>query len=190
MPRETAKRLRVNEMIRISPIRLIDENNAQIGIVETDDARSRSRAVGLDLVEVAPNSQPPVCRIMDYGKWKYAQKKKEQKARSHAKQSDLKGVRLRPSIDDHDLQIKVNKARQFLGDGDKVQFTMLFRGRQMAHQNLGLRAMRGICDTLADLSKVEVEPRMMGRRMTMVLAPGKGKQIDKADVTPAQTAVS
>ena len=115
---------------------------------------------------------------MDYGKWKYAQKKKEQKARSHTKQSELKGIRLRPKIDIHDLEIKMSKAREFLIDGDKVQFTMLFRGREMAHRNLGLDSMRKICNDLADVAKVESEPKMMGRRATMVLAPdrkGAGK---------------
>jgi len=110
---------------------------------------------------------------MDYGKWKYAQKKKEQKARSHTKQSELKGMRLRPKIDIHDLEIKMGKAREFLIDGDKVQFTMLFRGREMAHRNLGLDSMRKICTSLADIAKVESEPKMMGRRATMVLAPDK-----------------
>ena len=110
---------------------------------------------------------------MDYGKWKYAQKKKEQKARSNAKQSELKGIRLRPKIDDHDLGIKMSKAREFLEDGDKVQFTMLFRGREMAHRNLGLDSMKKICADLSDIAKIESEPKMMGRRATMVLAPDK-----------------
>lgn len=109
---------------------------------------------------------------MDYGKWKYQQKKKEQKARSHSKHSELKEVRLRPKIDAHDLTIKTNKAEQFLRDGDKVQFTLQFRGREMAHKDLGLNTLKNICETLADLSKVETMPRMAaGRRMTMVLAP-------------------
>ncbi len=132
-----------------------------------------AKDAGLDLVEVAPKGEPPVCKIMDYGKWKYAQKKKEQKARSHAKQSELKGMRLRPKIDIHDLEIKMGKAREFLVDGDKVQFTMLFRGREMAHRNLGLASMRKICDQLADVAKIESEPKMMGRRATMVLAPDR-----------------
>lgn len=174
-------------MIRISPVRLIDEDNEQIGVIEIDDAKRRAREAGLDLVEVSPNSTPPVCRVMDYGKWKYAQSKKEQKAKAHAKQSELKGMRLRPKIDDHDLGIKVNKARTFLEDGDKVQFTMLFRGREMAHQDLGYKSMRGIVDQLADVSKVETPPRMMGRRMTMVLAPDrKAKQEPKPADKPAQ----
>lgn len=122
-------------------------------------------------MEVAPQSRPPVCRIMDYGKWKYQQKKKEQKARSHSKQSELKEVRLRPKIDIHDLDIKTNRARDFLDEGDKVQFTMLFRGREMAHQEIGLKTLQDICAKLADASKIESEPRLMGRRMTMILAP-------------------
>lgn len=185
---DTGKRLRVNDLIRISPVRLIDENNEQVGVVDLDDARRRAKEAGLDLVEVSPNSTPPVCRVMDYGKWKYAQKKKEQKARSHAKQSELKGIRLRPKIDEHDLEIKVSKAREFLADGDKVQFTMLFRGREMAHQNLGYRSMQGICEMLNEVSKIEQEPKMMGKRMTMVLAPDrKPKQADKPAAAAGQT---
>lgn len=144
-----------------------------MGIVETDDAKQRARQAELDLVEVAPNSQPPVCRIMDYGKWKYAQRKKEQKAKSHAKQAEIKGVRLRPKIDDHDLHTKLNKARDFLGDGNKVQFTMLFRGREMAHRDLGQEQMNDICEQLQDIAKVEAPPKMMGRRMTMLLTPDR-----------------
>ena len=171
--KDTGKRLRVNDMIRISPVRLIGDENEQIGVVDLDEAKRRAHEAQLDLVEVAPNSTPPVCRVMDYGKWKYAQKKKEQKAKSHAKQSEIKGMRLRPKIDAHDLDIKLGKAREFICDGDKVQFVMLFRGREMAHRDLGMRSMRGICDTLGDIAKVEQEPKMMGRRMTMVLAPDR-----------------
>jgi len=127
----------------------------------------------LDLVEVSPNSSPPVCRIMDYGKWKYQQSKKEHKNRSSAHKSELKGIRLRPKIDVHDLTIKVGKAREFLVEGHKVQFTMLFRGREMAHRELGMRVMHKVRDTLEQVSKVEAEPRMMGRRMTMALAPDR-----------------
>ena len=178
--RDTGKSLRVNDLIRISPIRLIDENNEQVGIVETDEAKRRAREAGLDLVEVAPTAKPPVCRIMDYGKWKYQQRKKEQKAKAHAKQSELKGIRLRPAIDDHDLDFKVNRAREFLGEGDKVQFTMLFRGRQMAHQDLGLQTMEQIYRKLSDISKVEAAPKMQGRRMTMTISPDKRPPQQKA----------
>jgi translation initiation factor IF-3 len=186
--RETGKRLRVNDQIRISPVRLIGDNDEQIGVIDLDEARRRAADAGLDLVEVAPNSTPPVCRVMDYGKWKYQQKKKEQKARSHSKQSELKEVRLRPSIDEHDLDIKMAKAREFLEEGDKVQFTMLFRGRQMVHRDMALQQMRDICAQLADLSKVEAEPRQMGRRMTMMLAPDKTGPKPAAKPEPAAKA--
>ncbi|MFK7787911.1 MAG: translation initiation factor IF-3 [Phycisphaeraceae bacterium] len=173
----------MNDQIRISPVRLIDEEDNQAGVVELEDAKGRADEAGLDLVEVSPgkpgtgtDARPPVCKIMDYGKWKYAQQKKEQKAKAHAKKSELKGMRLRPNIDTHDLDIKVNKAREFLEDGDKVQFVMLFRGRQMAHKGLALDQMRRICDMLGDVSKIEQDPKMMGRRATMLLAPDKGKK--------------
>lgn len=179
-PRETGKRLRINDQIRVSPIRLIDEEDNQIGVVETDDAKNRAREAELDLVEVSPTASPPVCKIMDYGKWKYAQAKKEQKAKAHAKKSELKGMRLRPNIDDHDLKFKTDKAREFLEDGDKVQFVMLFRGRQMAHQNLARDTMNGIVDLLEPVSKVEQPPKMMGRRMTMLLTPDRKKPAEKS----------
>ena len=183
-PKETGKRLRTNDQIRISPVRLIDEEQNPVGVISLDDAKDRAQEAGLDLVEVSPGSpaaggkeaRPPVCKIMDYGKWKYAQQKKEQKAKAHAKKSELKGMRLRPNIDTHDLELKVKKAREFLEDGDKVQFVMLFRGRQMAHKGLALGQMRNICDMLDDVSKIEQDPKMMGRRATMLLAPDKGKK--------------
>ena len=156
-----------------------------MGIVDLEEAIRLARDAELDLVEVSPNSSPAVCRIMDYGKWKYQQSKKEHKNRSNAHKSELKGVRLRPKIDVHDLTIKVGKAREFLTEGHKVQFTMLFRGREMAHRDLGMRVMGKVRDTLAEVSKVEAEPRMMGRRMTMALAPdrsGGGKEEPKATV--------
>ncbi len=183
--RETGKRLRINDQIRISPVRLIDENNEQVGVVDTEDAKRRARDAGLDLVEVSGASRPPVVRIMDYGKWKYAQQKKEQKAKSHAKKSELKGMRLRPNIDDHDLGLKVKKAHEFLSDGDKVQFVMLFRGRQMAHKDLARKTMLDVYDQLKDVGKIEQDPKMMGRRMTMLLSPekktGEGKAKDSSD---------
>jgi len=149
-------------------------------VIDVEDAKRRAREAGLDLVEVSPHSTPPVCRVMDYGKWKYQQRKKEQKAKSHSKHSELKEVRLRPKIDDHDLDIKIGKARQFLEEGHKVQFTMLFRGREMAHRDIGVRILTELRDTLVDVSKIETHPRPMGRRMTMVLAPDrKAKQAEK-----------
>lgn len=164
---------------------MIGEDSEQIGVIDLDEAKRRARDAGLDLVEVSPNSTPPVCRIMDYGKWKYQQRKKEQKARSNSKTSELREVRLRPKIDDHDLNIKLNKARDFLSENDKVQFTLLFKGREMAHRDLGMDLMMSVKEKLSDLSKVETEPRQQGRRMTMVLAPGKKPSSPKPGKSPA-----
>lgn len=164
---------RVNERIRISPIRLIDHLNNQVGIIETHEAKGLARDVGLDLVEVSPNAEPPVCRIMDFGKWLYEQKRKTKQ--NHKKQhvTSLKEIRLRPKIDDHDRDIKVNRAIKFLEKGHKVQFTMLFRGREMTHIELGYKIMDEIIETLEQKAKIEREAKMAGRRMTMVVIPGK-----------------
>ncbi|HSW47020.1 MAG TPA: translation initiation factor IF-3 [Phycisphaerae bacterium] len=162
---------RVNEQIRISPIRLIDENNVQHGVVSTDDALGRARAAGLDLVEVAPTERPPVCRIMDYGKFKYSQKKRKQKTH----EQKLKEVRFRPDIGDNDLNVKLTKAMEFLENGDKVQFTMMFRGRERFHQDLGYELFRSIIQRFGEAAKVERPPRAEGRRILMILASCKKK---------------
>jgi translation initiation factor IF-3 len=143
-----------------------------VGIVETREAMDRARRVGLDLVEVAPQSRPPVCRIMDYGKWKYAQRKKEQKSKSHRKETELKEIRIKTcKIGDHDLQIKVNHARGFLSRGDRVQFTLRFRGRELAHMEEGRKVFGSIKAELALVGKVDQDVRSEGKRITMVLAP-------------------
>jgi translation initiation factor IF-3 len=160
-------------------VRLIDENNEQVGIVETKDALSRARDAGLDLVEVAPNSRPPVCRILDFGKWKYAQRKKEQKSKAKRHETELKQIRIRtPKIGEHDLGIKVGHARDFLERGDRVQFSLRFRGRELAHIDEGQRVFERIKDTLSDVAKVEVNYRREGRRITMTLAP-LGRKADE-----------
>lgn len=171
-------------------MRLIDDNAVDVGVVETNEAKRRAREAGLDLVEVAPQATPPVCKIMDYGKWKYQQKKKEQKARSHAKTSELKEVRLRPKIEEHDLGIKLNQATGFLAEGDKVQFTLLFKGREMAHREIGMQLMQEVKTKLHLVSKVESEPRLLGRRMTMVLAPDKKQAPKPAAPTPTAAAAA
>ncbi|MGA2266079.1 MAG: translation initiation factor IF-3 [Phycisphaerae bacterium] len=169
--------MRCNERIRISPIRLIDENDQQIGIVEIADALARAAAAGLDLVEVAPLSKPPVCRIMDYGKWKYAQRKKERKSKTHRHETALKEIRIKtPKIGEHDLQIKINHAREFLGRGDRVQFALRFRGRELAHIDEGQKVFAQIKQALTDVSKVEHDFRREGRRILMLLAPGGTKK--------------
>ena len=143
-----------------------------VGIVPTAEAQKMARDAGLDLVEVAPNARPPVCKILDYGKWKYQQQKKEQKSRSHSKAGQLKELKLRTvRIGDHDLEIKVNHARDFLAEGNKVQFTLQFKGREMAHIDLGYTLFRKVKEQLYQVSKIERDAKMEGRRMTLVLQP-------------------
>lgn len=165
--------MRVNEAIRIKTIRLIDENNEQVGVIDTLDAKTRALEAGLDLVEVAPNADPPVCRIMDYGKWIYQQKRKERKAHKKSHTVQLKEVRLRPEIDPHDLNIKVDRARKFLEKGHRVQFTLMFRGRQMIHTEIGYEMLENLYESLSDIAKIDRKPTMSGRRMTMVVVPNK-----------------
>jgi len=163
--------LRCNEQIRITPIRLINEANEQVGIIATLEALRLAREAGLDLVEVSPQEKPPVCRLMDYGKWKYRQRKKEQKAHA-AHVTQLKELRIKSvRIDDHDQDTKLNHAKAFLEEGHKVQFNLQFRGREMAHIDLGRTLMEKFKADLGELAKVEREPKLEGKRMIMILAP-------------------
>lgn len=152
-------------------MRLIDQNNNQVGVVRTIEALGMAREAGVDLVEVAPTSKPPVCRLMDYGKWKYDQKKKEHRAKVKQHNAVLKEVRLRPKIDQHDLDTKVNAARKFLEKGNKVQFTMMFRGREMMHLDIANSQFEAIIGALSAVSKVDSPAKKNGKRMTMVLGP-------------------
>jgi len=165
--------LRVNEKIQAGTVRLIDESNNQVGIVTFYEAIGKAREAGLDLVEVAPTSNPPVCRIMDYGKWLYQQKRRIREAhKKHQHRSvTLKEIRLRPETDKHDLAIKLSHAREFLEKGHKVQFTVFFRGRQMLHKDHGYAMLEHITELLQDLAKVERPSKMTGRRMTLLLVP-------------------
>ena len=166
------KGLRINGGIRADKVRLVDAENNQIGIVERLFALEKSREANLDLVEVSPTSDPPVCRIMDYGKWVYEQKRKIREARKKTHHTgSLKEVRLRPETDIHDIEVKVKHAREFLEKGHKVQFTLIFRGRQMLHQDKGKEVLNGIVETLNDVAKVDRSGEMMGKRMTLVVAP-------------------
>ena len=181
-----AQNLRCNERIRISPIRLVDENDQQLGIVEIAEALAKAQQAGMDLVEVAPQSKPPVCRIMDYGKWKYAQNKKEQKSKSHRHETELKEIRIKtPKIGDHDLQIKVTRAREFLQRGDRVQFTLRFRGRELAHIDEGQKFFASIREQLADVSKIDQDYRREGKRITMTLASTGKKAASAKSSSPA-----
>ncbi len=158
-------------------MRLIDATDQMIGIIETAEAIRMAQEAGLDLVEVAPDSTPPVCRILDFGKWKYEQSKKDKASRSKTKGHELKEVRLGRSmkIDPHDIQIRLNQARRFLIDGHKVQIVQNFRGREIYHKERGAQRMREIIEKLSDVAKVEVPPRIVVRRMTMILAPDRTK---------------
>jgi translation initiation factor IF-3 len=161
----------INEMIKAAQVRLIGAEGEQIGVVTRDDALDRAANLGLDLVIVADNADPPVCKIMDYGKFKYEEQKKKNEARKKQKTIDVKEIKLRPNIDAHDYDVKMRAMHKFLGEGDKVKVTMRFRGREMAHQDLGLKVLHRVRDDLVELTKIEQFPKMEGRQMVMVLAP-------------------
>lgn len=161
----------INEMIQAAEVRLIGAEGEQIGVVTRDDALDRSANLGLDLVIVADNADPPVCKIMDYGKFKYEEQKKKNEARKKQKTIDVKEIKLRPNIDSHDYDVKMRSMVKFLNEGDKVKVTMRFRGREMAHQNLGLDVLHRVRDDLEELSKIEQFPKIEGRQMVMVLSP-------------------
>lgn len=165
------QRVRVNEQIRISPIRLIGEDGEQIGIVSLDDARQRAEESGLDLVEVAADARPPVVRMMDYGKYKYEEARKAREARKKQHVIHVKEVKFRPGIEDHDYDFKTRHARRFLEEGNKVKLTMMFRGRQVTHPELGREILYRVVGDLEDVGKVEQAPSFEGRVMSMILAP-------------------
>ena len=161
---------RVNEQIRITPIRVISETGEQLGVLPTEDALERARGAGFDLVEVAPSENPPVCRIMDFGKYKYQRNKKAQKGHTH--QTKTKEIRLRPKTGTHDIDFKTRQALQFLKNKDKVQISVVFRGREIAHVEEGRRVMQSVVDTLMEFgAKLEVPPSQQGRRIVCTIAP-------------------
>jgi translation initiation factor IF-3 len=159
----------MNEKIRISPVRLIGANGEQLGVVPTAQALEMAREANLDLVEVAPNERPPVCKIMDYGKFKYQQGRKSNKQKQH--QQKLKEIRVRPKTGEHDVETKVNQARRFLEHKDRVLINVLFRGRELQHIEEGQRIIAGMLEKLLEVSKIEKAPSMEGRRMVALLAP-------------------
>ncbi|MCS6889242.1 MAG: translation initiation factor IF-3 [Chloroflexus sp.] len=161
----------MNNRIRAREVRLIDENGTQVGIVPLREALAMAEERGYDLVEVAPNAVPPVCRLLDYGKFRYEQSKKEREARRNQKQSELKQIRLMPKTDDHDVAVKANQARRFLLSGDKVKFNLRFRGREMAHPEIGRKMLDEIAEQLSDIAVIEQKPLMEGRVLSMLLAP-------------------
>ena len=162
---------RINEEIRVREVQLIDASGHNHGSTPIQAALDMAQGVGLDLVEIAPNSSPPVCKILDYGKYKYQAQKKAAEARKKQKVVEIKEIKLRPMIDDHDYQVKMRSMKRFFEDGDKVKITLRFRGREMAHQELGFKLLDRVKSDTGPLAKVESEPRFEGRQMIMVLAP-------------------
>lgn len=152
-------------------MRVVDQNGEQLGVISVGRAISLAAESGLDLVEVAPNADPPVCKILDFGKYKYEAQKKRNEARKKQKTIEVKEIKMRPSIDEHDYQVKIRNMRRFLDDGDKVKVTIRFRGRELSHQDLGMKVLDRVRDELEELSKVEQIPKMEGRQMVMVISP-------------------
>ena len=163
----------MNERIRAHEIRVVDVDGEQLGVMTPPEAIQRAQERGLDLVEVAPNARPPVCRIMDYGKYKYEQKKKKAAGKTKAHAASLKEVKIRPRTDDHDLEFKLRNARKFLMEGDKVKVTLMFRGREIVHTRLGRDQLDRVKEMLAEIATVENPPRLDGRFMSMILVPNR-----------------
>ena len=168
---------RINRQIRVPQVRLIGVKGEQLGVVGTEEAIRMAQEAEVDLVEVAPAAQPPVCRLLDYGKFRYSKQKKEAEAKKKQHVTQLKELRVRPGTDDHDLERQLKKAHEFLSDGQRVKFTLRFRGREMAHQQLGREKLLRVADQLSDVGWIELEPRTEGRVMNLVLAPGARKKI-------------
>ncbi len=163
---------RANRDIRgVREVQLIDETGANQGVVPFFDALKLAEDAGLDLVEISPNSAPPVCKILDHGRFKFDQQKKAAEARKKQKTVEVKEIKLRPGIDDHDYEVKMKAVRRFFEEGDKVKITLRFRGREMAHQDLGMKVLDRVRAEMADVSKVESEPMLEGRQMVMIMAP-------------------
>ena len=158
-------------MIEADPLRVVDADGEMVGVISKEEGLEIAYEAGLDLVEVSPNADPPVCKVLDYGKYKYEAQKKANEARKKQKIIDIKEIKMRPGIDEHDYQVKMRSVRRFLDEGDKVKMTIRFRGREMAHQELGMKVLDRVREEVDELAKVEQFPRTEGRLMTMVIAP-------------------
>lgn len=162
---------RYNEFIQSPKVRVIDHEGENLGVMYTKEAMEQANELGLDLVEVSPNADPPVAKFLDVGKFKYEAQKKANIARKTQKTQEIKEIKMRPNIDDHDYDTKMKKVVEFIGDGDKVKVTMRFRGRELSHGQLGMNVLQRVAEQVAEVAKVEAYPRMEGRQMLMVLAP-------------------
>ncbi len=162
---------RYNQMITSDKVRVIDENGENLGVMYTREAIEQAAEVGLDLVEVSPNADPPVCKFLDVGKYRYEAQKKANAARKSQKTQEIKEIKMRPNIDDHDYDVKMRAMHRFIEEGDKVKVTLRFRGRELSHQQLGMNLLRRVQEDIAEIAKVEAYPRMEGRQMLMVVSP-------------------
>ncbi len=179
-----AKTVRVNDRIRVAQVRLVDEDGGMVGITGTREALEIAREKGFDLVEVSPNAKPPVCRIMDYGKYKYEQSKKAKRAKKKQHIMHIKEVKMRPKIEPHDYDFKMNHARRFLEQSNKVKFSLLFRGREVTHPDIGLRILKRAAEELSDIANVESAPKRERMSMIMILCP---RQVIKKDTDKSET---
>ena len=162
---------RFDDMIQSDKVRVIDENGENLGVMFTNEAIEQANEIGLNLVEVSPNADPPVCKFLDVGKHRYEAQKKANAARKTQKTQQIKEIKMRPNIDDHDYDVKMRSVKKFIDEGDKVKMTLRFRGREMAHQELGMDVLKRVQEDVAEIAKVEAYPRLEGRQMLMVLAP-------------------
>jgi translation initiation factor IF-3 len=157
-------------------VRVIDEDGEQLGVLSLSEALAKADMAGLDLVEIAPNAEPPVCKIIDYGKYRYQMTKKEKESKKSQHQVKVKEIKIKPTTDDHDLQVKTKHAREFILKGDKVRITCVFRGRELMHPEIGKKAVEKFCEDLSDIATPESEAKLMGRNLSTVLAPGGKKK--------------
>lgn len=167
--------MRVNRQIRAPKVRLIDKNGQQVGVLGIQEALAMAEADKLDLVEISPNAEPPVCKVIDYGKFRYQQTKKERESKKSQHQVKVKEVKVKPNTDDHDLQVKLRKAREFILEGNKVRLTCMFRGRELAHPEVGKKVLQKMIDELIDISTAEAFPKQIGRILSVTLSPGAKK---------------
>jgi translation initiation factor IF-3 len=174
IPNQNKDEHRINERIRVPQVRLIDEQGNQVGVVATQEALQMARERGLDLMEVSPNAQPPVCKICDYGKFKYEKKKKEHEAKKKQTVIKVKEIQLRPQTEEHDLEYKFKNVRQFLEEGDKAKITIMFRGREITYVDQGFKIMKQLAEMVKDIAIVEATPKLEGKKLIMILAPSPG----------------
>jgi translation initiation factor IF-3 len=179
-----AKTVRVNDRIRVPQVRLVDENGGMVGVTGIREALEIARERGYDLVEVSPNAKPPVCRIMDYGKYKYEQSKKAKRAKKKQHVMHIKEIKMRPKIEPHDYTFKMNHARRFLEESNKVKFSLLFRGREVTHPDIGLKILNRAAEELSDIATVESSPKRERMSMIMILCP---RQVNKKDTERSET---